>query len=166
MFHRWGNKRVWGGISQPLCMLKNALPYGHKSNHSLFLTRAHYRMDFVIFIEQCDIHMQVCRSTGAKGRKSGLPMLSTDIFFSHVILAFVLLSGLISYPHEFIICHEMQQWLEHMIVKSSPESSGSFKGGQVAMAIGSVLLVTQKEGPVPKKNLKRIHKKTESCFKA
>ena len=70
-------------------------------------------------------HIQRCRSTeakgaahplpsksGGKGGKCALLLLSTDLTFSHFLLTFVLLSGLISfYPQDFISCHEIQQWL-------------------------------------------------------
>ena len=56
-----------------------------------------------------------------KGGKRSLLMLSTDLIFSNFLLTFVLLSGSISfYPQNFMTCHEMQQWLGHMFMKSNP----------------------------------------------
>ena len=65
-------------------------------------------------------------TSGGKGGKSVLLMLSTDKSLSHFHLTFILLWGLITfYPLEFITCYDMQQWLRAYVSKKLPLSLNS-----------------------------------------
>ena len=78
-----------------------------------------------------------------QGGKSALLLSSTDEVFSHFLLTFVLLPGSKPfYFQEFIICHEMQQWLGAGVSCMGAQKGGAplFKllfslGGSAALAL-------------------------------